>query len=142
MKLNLHEECKTVFAYCKALTSAAAVKSAVIDRRGYNGVEFVFAYGLTASAVDTHTLTILESDTATTGDFTSVADANLAGTEALAGRAAGLTSGVGINVAKRIGYKGNKRYVRASIVGAGSATMLGSCVALLYAPEAAATTNP
>ncbi len=143
MDLNLHETCKPVFGFSAAITSAATLKSKVIDRRGYNGVEFIFAYGLTASAVDTHTVTILESDSATTGTFTSVADANLAGTEALAGcAAAALTSGVRVNVAKRIGYLGNKRYVRAYAVAAGSATTLGSCVALLYSPEAAATSNP
>ena len=143
MKLNLHEECKAVFGYSAAITSAAILKSKVIDRRGYNGVEFIFNYGLTASAADTHTVTILDCDDTTTGNFASVADTYLNGTEALAGcAAAALTSGVRINVSKRIGYKGNKRYVRAYCVGAGTATTIGSCTALLYAPETAAVSNP
>lgn len=144
MKLNLHEECRVVFGFCKTLTSAAVNKTPVIDRRGYNGVEFFVNYGLTATKTDTFTLTVLESDSSATDAFTSVADANLNGTEALASRLAvtGQTSGTSINVAKRIGYKGNKRYVRAYITAVGSATMIGSCNALLFAPEAAATTNP
>jgi hypothetical protein len=48
-----------------------------------------------------------------TGTMTSVADADLLGTEALAGdhRDHARTSGVSKNVAKRIGYTGGKRYV-------------------------------
>lgn len=144
MKLNLHEESRYIFGFCKALASSSVNKTPVIDTRGYNGVEFLINYGLTASVNDTFTVTILESDATATNGFTSVADTYLAGTEALASRLAvtGHTSGTSINVGKRIGYKGLKRYVRGYLTAAGSATMIGSMGVLLFNPEAAATSNP
>ena len=83
MKLNLHEESRTVFGFCKAVGTSSATPA--IDTKGYNGVEFHFLYGLTASVADTLTVTLTQSDSATTG-FTSVADTYLNGTEALASR--------------------------------------------------------
>lgn len=142
MSKTLHEKSRSKFGFCRAVATVA--KTPVIDRKGYNGVEFHLTYGLTASVADKCTLTILESDTSTTGNFTSVADADLNGTEALASRLAvtGHTSGVSINVSKRIGYKGNKRYVRAVLTPSGTATMIVGCVVQLFDPEIAPTANP
>jgi len=142
MKANLHDECRTRFGFCKALTTVS--RTPVIDRRGYNGVEFHLLYGLTASVADTQTVVVLECDTTTTGSFTSVADGDLIGTEALASRLAvtGHTSGTSINCGKRIGYKGNKRYVRLQVTPGGTATMIVGCAVQLFNPVAAPTTNP
>lgn len=142
MKLNLHEESRSVFGFCAACGTGGK-ETPAIDTRGYNGVEFHFLYGLTASVADTMTVLITESDSATTG-FTSVADTYLNGTEALASRLAvtGHTSGTSINVGKRIGYKGLKRYVKAKVTPAGTATMVVGCVAQLFSPEKGATSNP
>ena len=80
-----------------------------------------------------------------TGAMTSVADANLLGTEQLAARLgnAALTSGVTINVAKRIGYVGKKRYVTCDMVKTGT-TSVGcmSVTALLFNPANAPISNP
>ncbi len=66
----------------------------IIDRQGYGGVEFLVAYGAVTSSTAVFTVTVKEGDA--TGSMTSVADADLIGTEALAGLGAGArTSGVG-----------------------------------------------
>jgi len=143
MKLNLHEECRTFTALAPAaMTTVAGRTGKIIDRRGYNGVEFVVAYG-SITATDA-TITLLIKDGDVTGTMTSVADTYLNGTEVLAGVAAGArTSGTGKNVTKRLGYKGNKRYVQLSVSASTvtAATIIGA-TAVLFAPEAAATTNP
>jgi hypothetical protein len=141
MKLNLHEESRVVFGFCRAIGATGAV-TAAIDTKGYNGVEFHLLYGLTAAVTDTLTVLITESD-ASTGGFTSVADTNLNGTEALASRLGVTThvSGTSINVSKSVGYKGLKRYVKAKVTPVGTATMIVGCVATLFSPEAVRTNS-
>jgi hypothetical protein len=85
----------------------------------------------------------LEGDV--TGTMTSVADADLLGTEALASLLATTprTSGVSKNVHKRVGYKGIKRYVRVDAIQTG-VTSVG-CIdvaAILFNPNVAPTANP
>ena len=87
--------------------SANGVSTAAIDRLGYDGVEFIFGYGTIPSTTETITPVVTESD-ASTGGFTSVADADLIGTEA----AASFTY-ADDNKTKSIGYRGTKKYVRA-----------------------------
>ncbi len=112
--------------------------SPILDRRGYNSAEFVINYGSGGTSVaDTTTPVILESDTAVSGDFTSVANADLIGTEAGAACPAEnpRTSGVGKNVATKIGYKGIKRYLRIRLYGLGTATNIVSANLILGKPE-------
>lgn len=121
----------------------ATVAGKVIDRKGYGGVEFVLAYGAIATTGTVVTPVVKEGDA--TGSMTSVADANLIGTEALAARLgnAALTSGTTINVAKRIGYVGTKRYVTCDMVKSGT-TSVGcmSVNAILFNPANAPVANP
>lgn len=100
--------------------------SGIIDRRGYESVEFVFNYGTAGATGDTVTPVVLEAD-ATGGSFTSVADADLLGTEA----AITLTAAG----ASRIGYRGNKRYLKLRLYGVGHATGLVGAVAVLGNPH-------
>src|SRR4051794_40834411 len=76
------------------------------DRAGYDSVTLEFSYGTITATNAVFTATVLEGDA--TGAMTSVADADLIGTEALAGVAAttARASGVTKNVTKRIGYRG------------------------------------
>lgn len=142
-KLNLHDECRHMHSIGPQLCTATAMLGKVIDTRGYNGVEVLFHYGSFSAATEVLTVTLLESDSATTGTFTSVADTNLVGTEALASiPAASRTSGTTKYVGKRLGYVGNKRYVRPVITAVGTTTAIVGCTVLLYNPEAAATSNP
>lgn len=88
----------------------------VIDRAGYDGVEFIFEYGSITATNATVLPVVKEGDV--TGTMTSIADADLLGTEVLAGIAAAATrtSDVSKNVTKRLGYIGAKRYVSANLV--------------------------
>jgi len=144
MKKDLHSRIKPMFCLNEAVgTTGTGVKGAVIDRKGYNGVEFLITYGAVTTTTGTITIGVLESDSATTGTFTSVADADLLGTEALASLpAATRTDGVGDKVVKRIGYIGKKRYVRITEVPVATAAALISITALLHSPEIAPVSNP
>lgn len=112
-------------------TGAANGKlSGIIDRQGYEAVEFVFQSGASASVADTVNPVVFEA--AATGDsFTSVADADLIGTEA--GQKLTLTAAG----ASRIGYRGNKRYLKLRLYGLGTATAIVSAAAVLGKPHLA-----
>jgi hypothetical protein len=99
--------------------------SGALDRRGFETVEFIYSSGASASVADTITPVVYEGDT-TNGSFTSVAAADLLGTEAA------LT----LTVAKtgRVGYIGNKRYLKISLFGTGTATPVVAATAVLGAP--------
>ncbi len=125
-----------------AIGANATKTGKVIDRQGYGGVEFIVGYGAVTTTGSVVTVLVKEGDA--TGTLTSVADADLLGTEALAGLAAGArTSGTGQNVTKRVGYKGSKRYVSVDTISTGTTSV--GCVAvsaLLHSPSVAPTANP
>ena len=125
-----------------AIGANATKTGKIIDRQGYGGIEFICSYGAIVTTGTIDTLVCFEGDV--TGTMTSVADADLLGTEALASRLAGATtSGTGQNVVKRLGYKGNKRYVRVDAVGTGTTSV--GCVgvaAVLFNPALAPVANP
>jgi hypothetical protein len=97
-------------------TTGTGKTGVIVDTAGYDAVEFEFDYGTITATNATITPTVLHGDT--TGAMTSIADADLIGTEAAAGIAAAATrtSGTSKNVSKRLGYKGGKRYVQAKLV--------------------------
>lgn len=99
-----------------ALTTTAGAAPKIVDLQGYQGCEFLISYGPVTATNATITPVVKEGDA--TGAMTSVADANLLGLEANAtlGQAASRTSGVSMNVNKRIGYIGTKRYVTCVLV--------------------------
>lgn len=110
--------------------AANGTLSAFVDRQGFESVEFVIGRGVSASAVDVITPVILEGD-ATGGSFTSVADGDLLGTEAavataLTGNAAAVS---------KLGYRGNKRYLKIRLYGTGTATSLVDAKVLLGNPH-------
>lgn len=118
-----------------AIGGNATKTGIVIDRQGYGGIEFIASYGAVTTTGTIDTLVVKEGDV--TGTLTSVADADLLGTEALASLLAATprTSGTTQNVSKRIGYKGNKRYVSVNAISTG-VTSVG-CVgidAILHSP--------
>lgn len=143
--LEIHNVVKHDHALAAAAagTTGTGRSSDIIDRKGYDGVEFLYNYGAAAATGYAVAVVVLEGDA--TGAMTSVADADLLGTEVLAGlavQATARTSGVGLNVCKRIGYKGLKRYVQTSMINTGAATGITGASVLLYNPEATPTTNP
>lgn len=108
----------------------------VIDQKGFHGLTYLIATGSIADADATFTVLLEESDNGT--DFTAVADADLIGTEALAG-----FQFDDDNECRKLGYKGAKRYTRLTItpVANASAALL-SAVAVLSGPALAPTANP
>lgn len=141
---DLHNNCQTKHVIGPVAIGANATKTGnVIDTQGYGGVEFICSYGAVTTTGTVLTVIIKEGDV--TGTMTSVADADLLGTEALASLLATTprTSGVAQNVSKRVGYHGGKRYVSADAVGSG-VTSVGavSIEAILFSPNVAPTDNP
>ena len=105
--------------------------SGVLDRRGYERAEFVFSYGTSATVADTIKPVIYES-TATGSGFTSVADADLL--PASSAEAAITLTAAGTS---KIGYIGNKRYLKIRLYGTGHATGIVSAALVLGQPSRA-----
>lgn len=140
----IHESVKQVLAVAPvALGPTGNNAGRIIDRQGYGGVEFIVAYGAITTTGTVVTPIMKEGDA--TGSMASVADADMIGTEALAGLAASTdrASGSGKLVCKRVGYKGKKRYVSLDLNGTG-ATSVGivAAVAVLWNPEVGPVSNP
>jgi hypothetical protein len=95
-------------------TASGGKTSVVVDRNGFETVEFEFSYGAVTATNATVLPIVKEGDV--TGTLTSIADSSLIGTELAASLKAGTprTSGVlntGKNFTARLGYIGAKRYV-------------------------------
>jgi hypothetical protein len=110
---------------CGTTGAANGRLSAALDRRGFETVEFIYSSGASASVADTITPVILEGDT-TNGSFTSVAAADLLGTEAALTLTAAKSG--------RVGYGGNKRYLKIRLFGTGTATAVVAATAVLGTP--------
>jgi hypothetical protein len=126
-----------------ALGATGANNGRIIDRKGYAGVEFLLSYGTISTTGTVVTAVVMEGDA--TGSLTSVADADLIGTETLASLPAATprASGSTMLVTKRIGYKGSKRYVRVSMNGTGTTSAgIIAAAAVLFNPETGPVTNP
>lgn len=126
-----------------ALGATGNIAGKIIDRKGYGGVEFLVVYGAITTTGTVVTPIMKEGDA--TGSMTSVADADMIGTEALAGLAASTdrTSGSGKLVVKRVGYKGGKRYVSLDLNGTGTTSVgIVAVAAFMHTPEAAPVANP
>lgn len=141
---DLHDNAhvKRVISPQAAGTTGTGLTGVVIDRQGYEGVEFIISYGEAAATGYSVAVTVLEGDA--TGSLTSVADADLLGTEAYAGLAAqatARTSGTGKNISKSVGYKGKKRYVTVKEVPTGAATGIVGVDVLLHSPNKAPVDN-
>lgn len=116
-------------------TTGTGKTGTIVDRLGYQSVEFEFDYGTITATAATIVPTVFHGDA--TGSMTSIADTDLIGTELLAGIAAGTprTSGSNKNVSKRLGYKGAKRYVQCKLVSTISAGPPVAATVLLGNPR-------
>jgi hypothetical protein len=137
---DLHDNIKVLRAISPVAlgTTGAGKTSVIIDRQGYDSVEFVMSYG-TVTATNAAVTPTLKECATTGGSFTSVADGDLLGTEALAtlGQAATRTSGVSKNVSKKLGYKGNLRYMQLSLVNTVSAGIIAGADVIMGNPNVA-----
>ena len=110
----------------------------IIDMQGYSSLTYVISTGSIADADATFTVLLEEDDDSAMGTATAVADADLLGTEALAG-----FQFDDDNECRKIGYIGNKRYTRLTITPANNASAaLLSAVAIMGHPWATPTANP
>ena len=112
--------------------------SQIIDRQGYQSLELLIATGSVADADATFVVLVEDGDDSGLSDAASVTDANLLGTEALAG-----FQFDDDNEVRKIGYIGDKRYVRLTITPVANASAaLMSAVAVLGHPNYTPTINP
>ncbi len=115
-----------------------ALVSQVIDRRGYDSLTFVIATGSIADADATFTVLVEDGSASDLTGGAAVADAELIGTEVLAG-----FQFDDDNEVRKIGYIGNQRYVRLTVTPVANASAaLISAVAILGHPTISPTDNP
>lgn len=121
-----------------SVSDNTAQVSQIIDRQGYDSLTFAIAAGSLADADATFTVLVEHGAAANLSDAAAVDDAQLLGTEALAGFAFDDD-----NETRKIGYAGAKRYVRLTITPANNASAaLIAAVAVLGHPQSAPTANP
>ena len=112
--------------------------SQIIDRQGYESVTYAIATSSLADADATFTVLLEEGDDAALADAAAVADADLLGTEALAGFTFGDD-----DETRKIGYIGSKRYTRLTVTPAANASAaVIAAVAILGHPQIVPTPNP
>lgn len=110
----------------------------IIDKKGFESLTYVIGLGAIADADATFIVLLEESDDPAMSGAVAVADADLLGTELLAG-----FQFDDDNETRKLGYIGAKRYTRLTItpVNNASAALL-SAVAVLGHPMIAPTLNP
>lgn len=115
-----------------------ALVGQIIDRQGYESLEYVIATGSIADVDATFTVLLEEGDSATLTDAAAVDDSHLLGTELLAGFIFSDD-----DKTRKLGYIGNKRYTRLTITPVANASAaLIAAVAILGDPANAPTANP
>jgi len=95
------------------ITGNSTTNSAIIDRAGFGEIEFLIQSGAVTDGTQTPSIT--EGDAANLSDGAAVTG-NLLGTVA----AATFTGSGDANKTKRIGYKGDKRYLRLTLTQSGA----------------------
>jgi hypothetical protein len=121
-----------------SVSDNTAQVSQIIDRQGYDSLTFAIATGSLADADATFAVLVEHGDDSGLSDAAAVADADLLGTEALAG-----FTFADDNATRKIGYVGGKRYVRLTITPSGNASAaLIAASAILGHPNVAPTPNP
>lgn len=139
---DLHNNIHPVllFAPIAAQTNNSTARvSKIIDRRGYDSLTLILINGTNTDADATFAVLVEDGDNSALADNAAVSDDDLIGTEALAGFAFGDD-----DECRKIGYRGNKRYVRVTVTptgnNAGDWFMAG--VAILGHPTIVPTANP
>jgi len=108
----------------------------VIDGRGASSITYLIATGSIADADATFTVLLEESDESGS-NFSAVADADLLGTEALAG-----FQFDDDNECRKLGYIGSKRYTRLTITPVGNASAALLSAICVLGSQLAPTANP
>lgn len=112
--------------------------SQIIDTQGFNSLAFMLLTGSLADAGATFTVLVEHGDVSNLSDAAAVSDDQLIGTEALASFDQSHD-----NAARKIGYVGDKRYVRLTVTPSGNAAAaLFSAGALLSKASIQPQSNP
>ena len=114
-----------------------AVVSPIVDCRGQRSVTFVLAAGTLADADATWAITMDEGDAANLSDAASVAAGDIIGTLALAG-----FTFAEDQKARKIGYRGVKRYVRLTATGTGNTGSAPIAIIPIVEPLQRPAANP
>ena len=120
-------------------TDNTAMVSQIVDMQGFEALELLINIGANTDADATFAVTMEHGDAANLSDAVAVPTAQLLGTLALAG-----FQFDDDNEQRKIGYIGNKRYVRATITPTGnnSGNIFVAAQWLLGFPRDAPTANP
>jgi hypothetical protein len=111
---------------------------AITNRQGFESLTYAIATGTLVDADATFVVLVEHGDAASLSDAAAVPDEQLVGTEILA--AFTFTNDV---ACRKIGYVGNKQYVRITITPAANTGAAPMCViAILGHPNQAPTVNP
>lgn len=138
---DLHHNIKTERVISPVSPSATGVISGQpVDLNGFESCEFIIAAG--AQTTTGITVVPVVKDGAATGSLASSADSELIGSVATGQEAAANLSGTaGANGVKRLGYKGNSRYVTCNLAVGGAATGVYSVTAVLSGARKAPVTG-
>jgi len=98
-----------------ARTDNTAIVSAIIDTKGYESAEFVIVTGTNTDTNATFAVLVEDGAASNLSDAVAVPDAQLIGTEAVAGFVFSDD-----NECRKIGYIGGKRYVRVTVTPSGN----------------------
>lgn len=115
---DLHNSIKVSRALSPvSVADTTAQVSQILDTANFSANELVIATGSIADADATFAVLLEEGDNSALSDAAAVADADLLGTEALAG-----FQYDDDNETRKLGYIGSKRYIRATITPTGNAS--------------------
>lgn len=131
--------CVPLIVPVAARTDNTAIVSAIIDRKGYQSLGLVLVTGTQTDANATFTVLVEDGNQSNLSDNAAVADVDLNGTEILAG-----FQFDDDNECRKIGYVGNKRYVRVTVTPTGndSGNIFIAGIAVLGNPDLFPTANP
>lgn len=117
MARDLHNLIKASrgFSPAAAVTDDTAYVSQILDTQDFEAAELLIVCGAIPDANVTFVLLVEEGDVSNLSDAAAVADADLIGTEANGAPLLGSDDKV-----CKIGYKGKKRYVRATLTPTGN----------------------
>ncbi len=111
----------------KPAATTTTTTGAALDTAGYESVTAIVDFGTITDG--THTISLQESDTTTSGDFADAATTSLLGSFTAGTSSADETS-------YAVGYKGGKRYVRVKNTTSGTITtggIVGATIVLSHA---------
>lgn len=131
---------KSAIVPVAARTDNTAIVSTILDTQGFNSAVLALTIGTNTDTNATFAVLLEESNDSGMSGANAVADGDLIGTEALAG----FTAADDDTKARKLGYIGHKRYIRATVTPSGndSGNIFLAGVWVQGHPLSAPTANP